>query len=389
MASNIVWWKVRHVFLTETFGTDVVLRISFIPGALQPVGNPAREASHAYDKRTNMVRSSPLRTLSQTFRLPPSHFQVPVSSSPHPSVTPPPPTDIFPMLSADVSALAGSGVTEDQIDALFRSLPPEIMSSDFTEFKPAQAPAAAPQPPRPLEQPLFCPSEDRSYVCNVCFKGFKRETNLMFHMATHRERTVDESGVVTDNKWDEPTVCPGCPRIFATKYQAKKHFLRRHFQGEKKYTCEVCNKKSFTVKEDYTMHIKSCGRIFSCTCGIQLRSQATLKRHCKLTGHEPASLDGSLAVADSDMAVLLGDDTETRGMDTSVSRGDSFLTVDVEPPALDLVDELEPSPKVRRKDTGPDVNEVTVQTLPPPSPAAPSVDEQKARDILAVLSCLL
>jgi len=135
----------------------------------------------------------------------------------------------------------------------------------------------------------IAPRGDRAFVCQVCAKSFKRETNLMFHMATHRERIVDaETGEGVDQKWDAPTQCPGCPRVFATRYQAKKHFLRRHFEGEKRYTCTTCGVKSFTVKEDFTMHMRSCGKTFACSCGVQLRSQATLKRHCKTTGHSPA-----------------------------------------------------------------------------------------------------
>jgi len=256
---------------------------------------------------------------------------------------------------------------EDAIEALFRSLPADIMGGG--------APAAPAGGPAAFERPLLSPSEERAYVCKVCYKGFKRETNLMFHMATHRERTVDESGAIVDHKWDEPTMCPGCPRVFATKYQAKKHFLRRHFQGEKKYTCEVCHKKSFTVKEDYTMHIKSCGRVFSCTCGIQLRSQATLKRHCKLTGHEPASLDGALAPdmeTDLFSALAAGPDAPAygHGGPSSASLGDAAshsvsVHVDADPAP-------EPPAKARRVEA-----------------PTPDMDEAKARDILAVLGCLL
>ncbi|KAG8458272.1 hypothetical protein KFE25_001564 [Diacronema lutheri] len=93
-------------------------------------------------------------------------------------------------------------------------------------------------------------------------------------------------------RWDEPVKCQVCPRVFATKYQAKKHFLRRHFVGEKRYVCTRCDKKSFSVREDLTMHLKACGRMFICSCGLQLRTQATLKRHCKHMAHEPTSWEG-------------------------------------------------------------------------------------------------
>mmetsp|Transcript_10524 Transcript_10524/g.31321 ORF Transcript_10524/g.31321 Transcript_10524/m.31321 type:complete len:345 (+) Transcript_10524:65-1099(+) len=183
---------------------------------------------------------------------------------------------------------------------------PTAEASNATEaVAPAPAPAAdrdpAPNSARVVQDSLvtkdITPRVDRAFTCHVCEKTFKRETNLMFHMATHRERTIDSNGVAVDQKWNTPTSCPACPRVFATKYQAKKHFLRRHFEGEKKFTCTVCNVKSFTVKEDLSMHLKSCGRVFSCSCGIRLRSQATLKRHCKASGHAPASWEGAPAGA--------------------------------------------------------------------------------------------
>jgi len=149
---------------------------------------------------------------------------------------------------------------------------------------------------------------DHAYTCHVCSKSFKRETNLMFHMSTHRPRVVDEeTGVGADGKWDSPTQCPGCTRVFATKYQAKKHFLRRHFAGNKKYVCPVCTTKAFTVKEDFSMHVKSCGRVFTCSCGLRLRSRATLKRHCKFNGHTPHSWSGTPsaeAIANVELAAL-------------------------------------------------------------------------------------
>ena len=67
--------------------------------------------------------------------------------------------------------------------------------------------------------------------------------------------------------------------------------LRRHFQGDKPFACTKCHKKRFVVKEDLTMHMKACGNVFTCRCGIRLCSLGALKRHCKQFGHEPESLE--------------------------------------------------------------------------------------------------
>ena len=37
--------------------------------------------------------------------------------------------------------------------------------------------------------------------------------------------------------------------------------MRRHFNGQKQFPCLKCNKKSFAVREDLTMHMKSCGNV--------------------------------------------------------------------------------------------------------------------------------
>jgi len=127
-------------------------------------------------------------------------------------------------------------------------------------------------------------------------------------------------------RWDEPVKCNVCPRVFATKYQAKKHFLRRHYQGEKQFMCTRCNKKSFTVREDLTMHLKACGRMFVCSCGLHLRSQATLKRHCKHTGHEPTSWDGIPVTPNA--TSLLDEEREGNSSSTSIDTDGHISGID-------------------------------------------------------------
>ena len=115
--------------------------------------------------------------------------------------------------------------------------------------------------PMPISMPSCSTSMDSSgqpeqlFTCTVCRKVFKREMNLIFHMTTHRPRQPEVEP--TDSTSTQPVKCQDCGKEFATKYQAKKHFLRRHFQGEKPFACTKCNKKRFVVKEDLTMHMKA------------------------------------------------------------------------------------------------------------------------------------
>lgn len=110
-----------------------------------------------------------------------------------------------------------------------------------------------------------------------------------------------------------PVKCSECTKVFATKYQAKKHFLRRHFKGERPYKCKKCNKKSFTVKEDLTMHMKACGQVFSCSCGIRLCSLGALKRHAKYFKHEPTSWEGQ-PVTGNDYGLMRGGTLDDGGV---------------------------------------------------------------------------
>jgi hypothetical protein len=46
-----------------------------------------------------------------------------------------------------------------------------------------------------------------------------------------------------------------------------------------------------TPPQDLTMHMKACGNVYICRCGIRLCSLGALKRHCKQFAHEPESLE--------------------------------------------------------------------------------------------------
>jgi len=137
------------------------------------------------------------------------------------------------------------------------------------------------------QPPAQADASESDFTCTVCRKVFKREMNLVFHMTTHRPKQPKVEG---EEGALEPVTCQDCGKTFGTKYQAKKHYLRRHFRGERPFGCTKCGKR-FVVREDLTMHVKSCGNVYACSCGIRLCSLGALKRHCRHFTHEPASLD--------------------------------------------------------------------------------------------------
>lgn len=129
--------------------------------------------------------------------------------------------------------------------------------------------------------------EETDYTCHICRKVFKREMNLVFHMTTHRPKQPQEEAPGGDGT--EVISCQDCGKMFGTKYQAKKHYLRRHFQGERPFPCNKCGKR-FVVREDLTMHAKSCGNVYTCgSCNVRLCSLGALKRHCKHFNHTALS----------------------------------------------------------------------------------------------------
>ena len=122
--------------------------------------------------------------------------------------------------------------------------------------------------------------------------------NLIFHMTTHRPRQpqpdVPASMAPDDpNAASAPVKCQDCGKEFATKYQAKKHYLRRHFQGEKPFACTKCNKKRFVVKEDLTMHMKVGRQPHPCHPHTSAPMQPPSPRPCpcalRLTWPRPAA----------------------------------------------------------------------------------------------------
>ena len=62
------------------------------------------------------------------------------------------------------------------------------------------------------------------------------------------------------------------------------------------------------------MHMKACGNVYQCRCGIRLCSLGALKRHCKQFGHEPTSLEPT-----PETAVVYMDSSLSGGLDAAAA----------------------------------------------------------------------
>ncbi|KAH7520585.1 protein SENSITIVE TO PROTON RHIZOTOXICITY 1 [Ziziphus jujuba] len=146
------------------------------------------------------------------------------------------------------------------------------------------------------------------HFCEICGKGFKRDANLRMHMRAHGNRfktrealTKPPEKIGSDPSSRIRFSCPyvGCNRNKGhKKFRAlksvvcvKNHFKRSHCP--KMYSCNRCNKKSFSVLADLKSHLKHCGETkWRCTCGTTFSRKDKLFGHMSLfEGHVPAVVD--------------------------------------------------------------------------------------------------
>ncbi|PKA50766.1 Protein sensitive to proton rhizotixicity 1 [Apostasia shenzhenica] len=182
---------------------------------------------------------------------------------------------------------------------------------------------------------------ERVHFCEICGKGFRRDANLRMHMRAHGDRfkTLESlskpSGRVTSggSRSGRPVLfsCPfpGCRRNqnhssfrpLKTAVCVRNHFRRSHCP--KKYNCDLCNSKSFSVVADLNSHRKSCGmRRWRCSCGTSFSRKDKLFGHVtQLEGHEPAVL----AKEEKGKGIMVAEVDESRGGQAGPSLDDGFF----------------------------------------------------------------
>jgi hypothetical protein len=175
------------------------------------------------------------------------------------------------------------------------------------------------------------------HFCDICGKGFKRDANLRMHMRAHgNQYKTPEALAKPDRMCGEVSrktkfSCPydGCNRNRQHKkfrplksvVCVKNHFKRSHCP--KMYSCNRCNKKSFSVVADLKNHLKHCGEArWRCTCGTSFSRKDKLFGHMALfEGHMPAVGDGDEDERPTDPPAPVAMEVEDDDEDVGVVKG--------------------------------------------------------------------
>ncbi|XP_020595217.1 protein SENSITIVE TO PROTON RHIZOTOXICITY 1-like [Phalaenopsis equestris] len=182
------------------------------------------------------------------------------------------------------------------------------------------------------------------HFCEICGKGFRRDANLRMHMRAHGDRFKTlESLTKPDGRISSEAICPGrkvrfsCPFLGCRRNQSHPRFrplkttvcVRNHFRRShcpKLYTCDLCNKKSFSVVADLKSHRKSCGESqWRCTCGTSFSRKDKLFGHVTLfDGHFPVV--GAVEEEKGESMVKGGEIKDERGGQAGGSVDEEFFS---------------------------------------------------------------
>ncbi|KAI7809563.1 zinc finger and BTB domain-containing protein 47 isoform X2 [Triplophysa rosa] len=109
-------------------------------------------------------------------------------------------------------------------------------------------------------------THNRMQVCDKCGKRFLLESELLLHHQTDCEKTIQ---------------CLTCGKAFRKLWSLHEHNKIVHGYADKKYTCEICEKKFYTmahVRKHMVAHTKEMP--FTCeTCGKSFKRSMSLKVH--------------------------------------------------------------------------------------------------------------
>ncbi|KAG7266377.1 hypothetical protein CRUP_025032 [Coryphaenoides rupestris] len=97
----------------------------------------------------------------------------------------------------------------------------------------------------------------RMQICDKCGKKFILESELALHQQTDCEKNIQ---------------CVSCNKSFKKLWSLHEHIKIVHGYAEKKFSCEICEKKFYTMAHDMPFTCETCGKSFKRSMSLKVHS---------------------------------------------------------------------------------------------------------------------